>query len=509
MQQPPVTALGSESKSESARQAAELAALRRMLDVSAGVFSLSFAVFNTRPLRQELLATLADTVPGIVMVTLPAQTTDPLQATQEQLGAGTMQALFVLDLENTLTTEGALQPCTLNALNASRELWEAFKCPVVFWLAEHAAALMSQQAVDFWRYHSHTFDFSAPTLASNTWQTEASFEEGMVSGLPYDEKKFRRAALVQRLAEVGDSPSNAMLPHVLVWLFELAELHQIFNDYAEAEKLYRDALQLSEQMYGVKTSESATALNNLAQLLQATNRLSEAEPLMQRVLAIDEQVSGAEHPSVARDLNNLAQLLKATNRLSEAEPLMRRALVIDEQVSGAEHPKVAIRLNNLAMLLKATNRLSEAEPLMRRALAINEQVYGAEHPNVARDLNNLATLLQATNRVSEAEPLMRRALAIDEQAYGADHPSVAIDLNNLAHLFEDTNRLSEAEPLMRRCVAIFLRFSVATGHQHPHWQAAQNNYTRLLKKQGLTDAQIQQRITTLTQTHGQQKHVED
>jgi hypothetical protein len=264
--------------------------------------------------------------------------------------------------------------------------------------------------------------------------------------------------------------------------------------HREAELLKRDALAIDELHFGSDSPEVAVRLNNLAQTLKDTNRLSEAEPLMRRALAIDEQSYGPDHPMVAIRLNNLAQLLKATNRLSEAEPLMRRALAIDEQSYGPDHPNVARDLNNLALLLQATNRLSEAEPLMARVVTIFENSYGKEHPNVATALNNLATLLQATNRLSEAEPLMRRALAIDEHSYGPDHPDVAIDLNNLAQLLQATNRLSEAEPLSWRMVSIFVGFGKATGHEHPHMQAALQNYIGILTQMGMSEQEAISKI---------------
>ena len=147
----------------------------------------------------------------------------------------------------------------------------------------------------------------------------------------------------------------------------------------------------------------ASALNNLAGLLQDTNRLAEAEPLYRRALEIDEASYGPDHPEVATDLNNLAGLLQATNRLAEAEPLYRRALAIDEASLGPDHPDVAIRLNNLAGLLRATNRLGEAEPLFRRALAIFEKSLGADHPNTATVRENLAALGAARGPGSRAE----------------------------------------------------------------------------------------------------------
>ena len=53
---------------------------------------------------------------------------------------------------------------------------------------------------------------------------------------------------------------------------------------------------------------------------------------------------------------------------------------------------------------------------------------------------------------------------------------------------------------MRRHVAIFLDFERATGHPHPHRDAALNNYAVLLKAMGKTDAEIRAAIAALTAT---------
>ncbi len=248
--------------------------------------------------------------------------------------------------------------------------------------------------------------------------------------------------------------------------------------FAEAEPLYRRALEIDERSFGSDHPDVGTDLNNLAALLMETNRLAEAEPLMRRALEIDERSFGPDHPNVGTDLNNLAQLLKATNRLAEAEPLMRRALEIEKLSFGAGHPNVSIRLNNLAWLLKETNRLAEAEPMMRRALEIDERSFGSDHPNVGRDLNNLAQLLQDTNRLAEAEPLMRRVIEIFELSLGSNHPNVATCLNNLAQLLQATNRLAEAEPLMRRSLEIDER---SFGSDHPKIGIRLNNLAQLLQ----------------------------
>ncbi|MCY3787636.1 MAG: tetratricopeptide repeat protein [Gemmatimonadetes bacterium] len=61
---------------------------------------------------------------------------------------------------------------------------------------------------------------------------------------------------------------------------------------------------------------------------------------------------------------------------------------------------------------------------------------------------------------------------------------MAIRLNNLASLLGDTNRIEEAEPLMRRALEIFDTFRRQTGHEHPHFQQANENYQALQRAMG-------------------------
>jgi len=111
-------------------------------------------------------------------------------------------------------------------------------------------------------------------------------------------------------------------------------------------------------------------------------------------------------------------------------------------------------------------------------------------------------LLKATNRLAEAEPLMRRALAIDEASYGPDHPDVATALNNLVSLLYATNRLAEAEPLTRRQLEIFLKFTVATGHQHPFLQKSIDNYVALLQQMGRSPQEVLAQLNAVGQPFG-------
>lgn len=70
---------------DTTRQAAELAALRRMLVASRGCFSLSFAVCDDRRLRNELVRRLCEEFPGISTVALDPDTPDVYRVVRDRL----------------------------------------------------------------------------------------------------------------------------------------------------------------------------------------------------------------------------------------------------------------------------------------------------------------------------------------------------------------------------------------------------------------------------------------
>lgn len=269
-------------------------------------------------------------------------------------------------------------------------------------------------------------------------------------------------------------PDNVAVTYALS---HLAALLTKTDRFAEAEPLLRRALAIDEKCFGVEHERIATSLNNLAVLYGDTNRHAEAEPLLVRALTIDERIFGPENPKVATGLNNLATLYLATNRDAEAEPLLKRALAIDEKSFGSQHPKVATDLNNLAVCLVQTQRFSEAEPILRRVLKIWELSFGHNHSNVASAYDNLAELLRSAGRFAEAEPLYRQALEIYERTFGISHPKVALRLNHLAQLLCEVDRHSEAEPLLRRVLAID---EETLGAEHPSVAGDLNNIAAIL-----------------------------
>ena len=215
----------------------------------------------------------------------------------------------------------------------------------------------------------------------------------------------------------------------------------------------------------------ATALNEHAITLQAQGRVAEAEALYREALEIDRKTIGEAHPDYAIRLNNLAGVVEDQGRYAEAETLYREALEIGRKTIGEAHPDYGTRLNNLAGVVKVRGRYAEAEGLYREALEIGRKTIGEAHPDYAIRLNNLAGVVASQEQFAEAEALYWQALEITRDALGEVHPSYAIRLVNLGSLLVKSDRVEEGREMLERALAIF---RAALPPDHPHIASTQH-----------------------------------
>jgi CHAT domain-containing protein/Tfp pilus assembly protein PilF len=260
--------------------------------------------------------------------------------------------------------------------------------------------------------------------------------------------------LYKRAVEISERSLGPDHPQVAASLNNLATLYVDQGRYVDAEQLFKQVLAMRERAFGPDHPQVAGSLSNLATLYRELNRNADAEPLFKRALEISERALGSDHPNITQSLTNLATLYVEQGRYADAEPLYKRSLAISEKTLGPDHPDVGQPLNNLAVLYKKQGRYADAELFLKRALTIAEQALGPDHPDVAVPLTNLAALYLAQSRYADAEPLFKRSLAIREKAFGTNHPDVAFSLNNLAELYVVERRYGDALPLVRAAAQI-------------------------------------------------------
>jgi tetratricopeptide (TPR) repeat protein/CHAT domain-containing protein len=302
------------------------------------------------------------------------------------------------------------------------------------------------------------------------------------AGLYHSQGNYAKAEPLYRQAlEIRKAVLGENHPDYATSLNNLAYFYYLQGNYAKAEPLCRQALEITKAVLGEKHPNYATSLNTLAILYISQGNYAKAEPLCRQALEITKAVLGEKHPNYAASLNNLAHVYESQGNYAKAEPLYRQALEIRKAVLGEKHPDFAQSLNNLAYLYNLQGNYAKAEPLHRQALEIRKAVLGEKHPDYATSLNNLAYLYNSQGNYAKAEPLFRQALDIRKAALGEKHPAFARSLNNLAHVYESQGNYAKAEPLYRQ--ALEIRKEVL-GEKHPDYAQSLNSLTLLYEAQG-------------------------
>ena len=188
----------------------------------------------------------------------------------------------------------------------------------------------------------------------------------------------------------------------------LADVLARNNDFDEAERRYRQAVELQRELLGTNHMTLSDSLSGLGEFLQWQRRLPEAEAVFREALAIRRQVipGGLD---VAYTLTTLAANLTAQNRLEEAEQLYRESMQIVERWEGGVGSNWEV-LDALAKVLQSENKADELEALYREALDKQRNESGTPDVAVPAMMCLLSDLLVSRGKRAEAAELHREAL---------------------------------------------------------------------------------------------------
>jgi len=246
-------------------------------------------------------------------------------------------------------------------------------------------------------------------------------------------------------SDAANSAQNAGLRLKPLLLLSWAEKLLQRNDFDNAEKYYREALQEAKAL-NTTSFEVARGLNGLGAVAENRGNLDEAEHFFREASEIREALA-PNSLIAATSLNNLGYVALDRGDLDKAEELLKRGLSIREKLAP-DSLDVASSYNNLGIMAYQRGQLAVAEAYYRKALVIREKLAPGTH-DVAAIYNNLGNIADDRGDVDEAERCYRHTLEIDE-LIAPDSLNVAASLNNIGLLAKDRGDLVEAEQYLQK-----------------------------------------------------------
>jgi tetratricopeptide (TPR) repeat protein len=192
----------------------------------------------------------------------------------------------------------------------------------------------------------------------------------------------------------------------------LALRHSQLGRLKEAEKAYREALEIKELRLAANLPSLAITLSNLAVLHLRRKDFLEAEALLLRVVEIDKAAHGIDSAAYGTSLGNLDSLYDEwaeqsgdVEKRRKAEHYSRQALTVTQAARGERHPETAIRHHNLAILKARLGDWADAASEAERAGAIMLSLDLAEHPHTQEWAAALVHFWQQSGQFDKAARL--------------------------------------------------------------------------------------------------------
>jgi tetratricopeptide (TPR) repeat protein len=232
----------------------------------------------------------------------------------------------------------------------------------------------------------------------------------------------------------------------------LAHLYRKGGEYAKAESLVLETLELKRREYGDENSSTLYSLHCLASVYWNRKDYAKAEPLLVQCLAAYRRRLGPEHPRTVNVMMDLAGLYRDLGNYAKAEPLFLECRELVPRVVGKDHTLYGSFIGNLAGFYYEQGKFEQAIPLFEEALERTKANLGPDHPDTLNEMANLGGVYVEAGQLDRGILLLKDALERCRKQ-GPDSIRLGQVLAPLARAYDQARLFAEARPLHQERVA--------------------------------------------------------
>ena len=254
----------------------------------------------------------------------------------------------------------------------------------------------------------------------------------------------------ERVAQRGEPTNESNLELALQYLARGRIREKRFD---EAVALGREAVALSETVYGVESANYATSLNHLAYHLSCVGAHDEAQEMNLRGLALREKLLGPDHVDVGWSVFQYAWLLRTRGEREAAREQFERASTIWETALPENHPQFARCLADYAQLLVDLQEPDLARDYAEHALSIRREAL-AGSAAMAAALHDIGNVYWRLGDFAPARDYFVEAARVHEATLGETDAGLLTRLHTVVFIHDEMNDVAEQEATLRRVLEL-------------------------------------------------------
>ncbi len=251
---------------------------------------------------------------------------------------------------------------------------------------------------------------------------------------------LQESLLIARVA-YGITGSFSIRP-----LQDLAGIEWANGDYVEAEKHFRELVELTKRHENHMLYEFGFR-NSLAVVLRDAGKYDESLQYFEESHRLALQQYGPFSLRTARVENNMARLLLRRGDLDRAERLILRVLEVRNADLTTDVFDIIESKMVYGMILTKMGRLEDAECLLRDAYNKRVGLFAADHRQVAEAKIALSDWLIADGQIVQAENLLEQSLKSLQSQYPDQHVLIRLAKQSLASINRKAHVAVSSQPL--------------------------------------------------------------
>lgn len=271
-----------------------------------------------------------------------------------------------------------------------------------------------------------------------------------LTALGNEQEARRKRAIAD---EVLSRPTQVRTPENAAAYCTLADCSVTLEDLAVAEDLAHKALATYEAGESDVLVQVAQVMTAIATEHQSEKRPADAERLFKAALQALNAYTGPPHGASISSLNAAASFYEEQRRYVDAVKLYEAAASVAEKIEGLSPVASAMCLAEASQCQIILGHFAAAEALSRRALAVTVQAEGDSSEEAGIAKASLAKACCARGKWEEAFRLAKESVDIADNTHGADSPRACESRRPLVEMYFDQGRYREAESLLRKSLS--------------------------------------------------------
>lgn len=237
----------------------------------------------------------------------------------------------------------------------------------------------------------------------------------------------------------------------------LGMLYLTFGRLQEAEKLFKEKLDIDRVLYTEQHPATANSYHNLAAVDEAKGDFTGAKANFLKALSIRQRTLPPNHPHIPLVHQNLVALSLALHELDEAEKHAKLAAEMGRQAYPEDHPFMATAHFDMGVVQEARGQLDEALASHLKALELRLKNYTENHQLVGSSYLGVGQTYKKLGQIEKANENYRKGYTIMKKVMDDDHPDLATILNNMGSISYAQGNFAEAEADLRKSLTLRLR----------------------------------------------------